>query len=127
MKRRTKETNINRVTRRLSYETLEERKVLSAASFADFNGDRVDDAVILGNTEAGGMLSVKYGMWGAGADPGRVDLLSAGQFFIPGDTSPLDNQFGSALAAGDFNGDGFDDLAIGSRGASPFNVSLIPT
>ena len=105
-----------------------------ALAWGDFNGDDVGDLAIgmpnvnfvlssrdlqPARMDAGGVV-VLYGRVGTGlssvghqvwiqgnqADPLRP-VLSAGDTVEDGD------QFGAALAAGDHNGDGFDDLAIG--------------
>jgi hypothetical protein len=78
----------------------------------DFNGDGVDDLAIgvsQAVSDTGGRVKLVYGQAGSG-------LTSA-----PGQTyrepSPEQgDRFGGALASGDFNGDGFDDLAAGAPG-----------
>jgi hypothetical protein len=40
------------------------------------------------------------------------------------DVSDEDDRFGQALAAGDFNGDGWDDLAIGALGENDFRGAV---
>jgi hypothetical protein len=83
---------------------------------SDFSGDGVDDLAIgldedVGGHEDAGAVNVLAGSAGgltvAGAQIWHQD--SPG---VPGAPAFLDG-FGSALAAGDFDGDGFDDLAIG--------------
>ena len=87
-----------------------------AAVQGDFNGDGFADLAVgapgedLGSPDAGA-VNVLYGS--------AAGLTSAGNQFwhqnSPGIAERADagDLFGSALAAGDFNGDGFDDLAIG--------------
>jgi hypothetical protein len=86
----------------------------------DFDADGFDDLVVgipdeddadePGDTDSGA-VQVYYG------SVSGLDLASA-QYFdedtdgVPGGTNELDH-FGSALATADFDGDGYDDLAIG--------------
>ena len=87
---------------------------------ADFNGDGFDDLVVgvsgedVGGIVNAGAVNVIYGS--------SVGLSSSGNQIWHQDsldildTAKLFDAFGSALAAGDFNGDGFDDLAVGVPG-----------
>jgi hypothetical protein len=82
----------------------------------NFNGDEEDDLAIgapgkdvAGFEHAGAVLTL-YGS-GIGLLTGLSELLTeAGA--VPGDPAAGD-LFGNALAAGDFDGDGHDDLAVG--------------
>ena len=87
---------------------------------SDFNGDGYEDLAIgapgeeiAGVTAAGG-VSVLYG-----SDSGLQTQSPNDQFWhqnSPGvnDAAEEGDWFGRSLAAGDFNGDGFADLAIGA-------------
>jgi hypothetical protein len=101
-------------------ETLETRRLLSI--FGDFSGDGRYDALSAFQektsgavTDAGAVL-VMYGK--------SVGLTSDGsQVFTQdmagvADAGEAGDQFGAALSAGDFNNDGFADLAIGAPGES---------
>ena len=92
-----------------------------ALTAGDFNGDGFDDlAVGAPREDAGpgiddmGEVSVVYGgpggLTATGVEPLWEDLLFGG-----GASEAFDN-FGSALSAGDFDGDGIDDLAVGVSG-----------
>lgn len=88
----------------------------------DFNGDGFDDLAI----------GVPFEDLGSVIDVGVVHVLRGSNTGITGsndqylhqnitgivDEAEEDDLFGSSLAAGDFNGDGFDDLAIGVDGES---------
>ena len=95
-------------------------------------GDSFGGALVLGNFDADPQAELVVGApgraGGAGAvfvfqgDAGQGLLGSSGVWF---DSSQLGcgavtagDSFGAALAAGDFNGDSYDDLAIGAPGAS---------
>jgi FG-GAP repeat len=88
----------------------------AALAAGDFNGDALDDLAVGVPSEAGvvrsGAVNILYGsaagLSGAGSQvftqnsPGVVDSSEAG------------DRFGQALAAGDFNGDAFAELAVGA-------------
>ena len=88
----------------------------SALTTGDFDGDTIDDlAVGVPGESIGasgvGLVIVHYGAAiGLGSPYSRFTQTSLGG------TEEADDAFGGALAAGDFNGDGLDDLAIGSPG-----------
>jgi hypothetical protein len=79
----------------------------------DFNGDGFDDLVIgVPGEDGSGAILVLFGS--------PHSLLFAAHYWLGefdlGGSPALGDQFGTALAAADWNGDGFDDLAIGAWG-----------
>ena len=100
----------------------------------DFNGDGASDLAIgiPGRTVDGhpraGAVVVLYGSWFDGliADPRSPDRVLPSQYIVQGGriagAPGRDERFGHALVSGDFNGDGFGDLAIGAPGGLPFLV-----
>lgn len=94
----------------------------SSSPISDFDGDgRPDLAVgvphadINGKSNAGAVAIVYNGHAGLGAN--RTDFWHQGRLpRIDGAKAEPGDRFGSALAAADFNGDGFTDLAIGAPG-----------
>ncbi len=104
---------------RPSLEILESRRLL-ASLWADFNGDGFDDLAVaapgedFGSVDNAGAVHVIFGSAGGLTSTGNqlwtqdsIDIL---------DTAETDDGFGTALAGGDFNADGFADLAIGIPG-----------
>ncbi len=115
--RRQNKHNVNRRTR-LNVEALEARRLMSVN--ADFNGDGFDDLAVgvpyeaIGTIQNAGAVHIIYG------SPSGL-LATKNQFWTqdsPGiqDESEENDTFGASLAGGDFNKDGFADLAIGHPG-----------
>jgi hypothetical protein len=91
-----------------------------ALAAGDFNGDGRADlaASALGENNASGVVQVLYGS-PSGLTAAGNQLWSQDSPGITGLAEP-DDQFGFAVAAGDLNGDGRADLAIGARGENDF-------
>jgi len=83
----------------------------------DFNGDGFDDAAIGVPGEDGGegRVDVLYGSGGGGLIGNSHEAFSQNTAFGGGNSENNDT-FGIVLAAGDFSGDGFDDLAVSALG-----------
>jgi hypothetical protein len=84
---------------------------------ADFNNDGLVDLAVgavfedVGSVGAAGAVNVVYGSSGGLTGAGS-QLFSQDSLGVPGMAEGGD-QFGAALAAGDFDNDGFADLAVG--------------
>ena len=81
----------------------------------DFNGDGADELAIGVPGEDGGEggVAVIFGSRGGGLQPAGNLFLAQGENGIP-DRREGSDAFGTVLAAGDFNGDGFDELVAAS-------------
>jgi hypothetical protein len=97
----------------------------SAASLADgfdFDGDRRADLAIgvpgeaVGDVDGAGAVNVVYGS-NSGLTAAGNQIWHQDSDGVKGGAEELDG-FGAALAGGDFDSDGFDDLAIGVSGES---------
>jgi hypothetical protein len=93
----------------------------------DFNGDGFDDLLtgvpeedLNGNANAGGASAI-YGSV-SGLDAAGDDFWHQDSDGISRDTG-VGDEFGLAIATGDFDGDGFDDAAMGVPGEDVSNQS----
>ena len=98
----------------------------TASTSGDFNNDGHADLAVYGRHQDGshgdeGYVLIAYGADAlSGVEYERIDQATVG---VPG-TPENGDLFGAALAAGDFDDDGYDDLAIGAPGediGSTFN------
>ena len=98
----------------------------SVSSAGDVNGDGYDDLIIgARSTDPNGARSGHaYVVYGGASAPGSDGVLAlsaldgASGFTLNG-IDPADVSGPSVSSAGDVNGDGYDDLIIGARGANP--------
>jgi len=94
----------------------------SSLTSGDFNGDNFDDLAVgvpeegIGGDPGAGAVNVIYGSANGLTSVGD-QLWHQDKAGVPGATEDDDN-FGFSVRAGDFNGDGEDDLAIGVPGES---------
>ncbi len=97
----------------------------SVSASGDVNGDGVDD-LLIGASQAdpngsySGASYVVFGASGVGSG-GTVELssLNGSNGFVLNGVTEYDHSGSSVSAAGDVNGDGVDDLIIGTYGADP--------
>lgn len=92
----------------------------TALAAGDFDGDGIGDLAVgvpsedvaTGANDGDGAVHVIYGA-PTGLQPDNDALFTQASFGIAGDGPEAGDGFGTALAAGDFDGDGFADLAVG--------------
>jgi len=102
----------------------------SVSAAGDINGDGIGD-VIIGARGAGSDAGAGYIVFGsqqAFASSMELSSLDGSNGFVINGVNPDDSLGFSVSAAGDFNGDGFDDVIIGatgSPGGSNFGTSYV--
>ena len=95
----------------------------SRTTYGDFNGDGLDDLIItapqkdVNGVEDAGMVWVLPGI---SQGMGIINIAFAFDLsmFIDNNNISMGDQWGAMVSAGDFNGDGFEDLAISSPNAN---------
>ncbi len=107
------------------------RPIRAASLQGDFNGDGYGDLAIgvprdafFNNADGGfaGSVTVLYGSTGGLSSVGNQVWTQDSPGIL--DTAERYDKFGDALATGDFNGDGFADLAVGVPGESVGAISF---
>ena len=97
---------------------------IAVSSAGDINGDGIDDLVIGApyadpNGDYSGSSYVVFGRTAGFAATTPLSNLDGSNGFRLDGAAAGDTAGNSVNAAGDFNGDGVDDLIIGARGADP--------
>jgi|CXWL01.1.fsa_nt_gi hypothetical protein len=93
----------------------------SVLALGDFAADGAADLAIgapdedLTGAASGGLVVVAQGLPGSGLSASDAKILTQADILLP-DEPDAGDRFGAALVADDFDGDGDDDLAIGSPG-----------
>src|SRR4028119_2109344 len=100
----------------------------SVSSAGDVNGDGFDDLIIGakyadGNGISSGQSYVVFGSNSGFAASFNLSALNGSNGFAINGIAAYDRSGYSVSSAGDVNGDGFDDLIIGARFASPNGIS----
>lgn len=107
----------------------------NALATGDFDGDGVVDLAIgvagedrtvvslqgIFSYQDAGLVHVQFGAPVVGLEPGQGQVLRQHGKATPTAALASGNEFGAALASGDFDGDGYDDLAIGIPGQTISN------
>jgi hypothetical protein len=97
-----------------------DQPLIGSPPAGDFNGDGFPDLAIaapgesVGSATGAGDVHVVYGS-GSGLGSGSSQTWTQNDLG-GGEGAAAGNMFGAALAAGDFNGDGYAELAIGAPG-----------
>lgn len=100
----------------------------SVLAVGDFDSDGIDDLAAavptegIGAVSEAGVVHVIYGAAGIGLSTTGTQLWHQDASGVPGSNERHD-LFGSALTTGDFDNNGFDDLAIGAPGESVADVA----
>ena len=94
-----------------------------AVASGDINGDGYDDIIIGASSADPGdpprhLAGKTYVIFGSSTPPSTIDLnVSSADITVCGDDA--DDYSGDAVASGDINGDGYNDIIIGAWGADP--------
>jgi hypothetical protein len=97
------------------------KAVCSGNASGDFNGDGRDDLAVgipgqaVSSNGNAGVVQVIYGSLTTGLIDTGKQVINQGANSVDGDAESGD-EFGACLAAGNFNGDAFGDLAVGAPG-----------